>query len=266
MVAEQNINLIEARKIIEAQHQILLERNENLEEEIQKRTKELVDYNHQLEQFAFISSHNLRSPIARILGLGNLLELTVDTADESVIKKNLVHEARELDRVVKELSAILDVRKGTNKKVSEFNVKEGIELILSSLSLDISEAGAKIELSVQGNPMFRTVRPYFDSIVTNLVSNAIKYRNPKNTLLVQINWHYQGDFACLSIKDNGLGIDLNTYGQKVFSLYSRFHSHIDGKGLGLFMVKAQTESLGGKVEVNSLVDEGTTFCVYFKLS
>jgi signal transduction histidine kinase len=194
------------------------------------------------------------------------MELSNDAIDESLIKKSLVHEARELDRVVKDLSEILDVRKGTGKKISEFNVKEEIEMVLNNLSHEILEVGAKIELDIQGTPVFRTVRQYFHSIVNNLVSNAIKYRNPKNALLIKVLWKEEDGLACLLVKDNGLGIDLDAYGEKLFSLYSRFHTHIDGKGLGLFMVKTQSESLGGKVEVNSQVNNGTTFRVYFKLN
>ena len=88
MVELQNEALKEARKIIEEQNTELKQKNEGLEIEIEKRTKELVEYNHQLEQFAFVSSHNLRSPIARILVLGNLLEITNLPEDEIMIKQN----------------------------------------------------------------------------------------------------------------------------------------------------------------------------------
>ncbi|MFM8912658.1 MAG: ATP-binding protein, partial [Flammeovirgaceae bacterium] len=68
------------------------------------------------------------------------------------------------------------------------------------------------------------------------------------------------------VKDNGMGIDLNRHRQKLFTLYSRFHDHVDGKGLGLYMVKTQIEALGGKIEVESQVNSGTTFRVYIKPS
>lgn len=264
MVAEQNKDLLEARQIIEIQHQALLEKNETLESEIQKRTKELVDYNHQLEQFAFISSHNLRAPIARILGLGNLLELTQSKEDEALIQRNLIHSARELDRIVKDLNTILEVRKSTNKVVSEINVKEEIDMILINLEKDISDTRAHIDVDVINVPSLRTVRPYFDSIVINLISNAIKYRKHNSSPIIHLKGEWQNGFACFSVKDNGMGIDLHRHRQKLFTLYSRFHDHVDGKGLGLYMVKTQVEALGGKIEVESEVDRGTTFHVYIK--
>lgn len=266
LVAQQNENLEQARQIIEIQHQTLIEKNEGLEQEIQRRTKELVDYNHQLEQFAFISSHNLRAPIARILGLGNLLELQHTKEDELTIQKNLIHSARELDRVVKDLNTILDVRKRSNTIITEIDVKEEIELVLLNLEKEILETNATIQIEVEPMPKLRTVKPYFDSIIMNLISNAIKYRKVDTKPLIHVSVTHQNNFVCFTIKDNGLGIDLSTSRHKLFTLYSRFHDHVDGKGLGLYMVKTQVESLGGKIEVQSEVNAGTTFRVFVKPS
>ena len=266
LVAQQNENLEQARQIIEIQHQTLIEKNEGLEQEIQRRTKELVDYNHQLEQFAFISSHNLRAPIARILGLGNLLELQHTKEDERTIQKNLIHSARELDRVVKDLNTIVDVRKRSNTIITEIDVREEIDLVLLNLEREILETNAAIQIEVEQMPKLRTVKPYFDSIIMNLISNAIKYRKVDTKPHIQVSVARQNNFVCFTIKDNGLGIDLSTSRHKLFTLYSRFHDHVDGKGLGLCMVKTQVESLGGKIEVQSEVNVGTTFRVFVKPS
>ncbi|MFM8850380.1 MAG: sensor histidine kinase [Cytophagales bacterium] len=265
-VAKQNQNLLEARKTIDIQHEALLEKNETLEVEIQKRTKELVDYNHQLEQFAFISSHNLRTPIARILGLGSLLELSNSKEDEMSIQRNLVESAHELDRIVKDLNIILEVRKSANQVVSEINVREEIDMILINLEKDISDTRTQIEVDVRHIPSIRTVRPYFDSIVINLISNAIKYRKPNVSPIILLKGEWKKGIACFSVTDNGMGIDLERHRQKLFTLYSRFHDHIEGKGLGLYMIKTQVEALGGSIEVESQLDVGTTFRFYIKPS
>lgn len=265
-VTQQNETLEQARKIIEMQHQTLMGKNEGLEQEIQKRTKELVDYNHQLEQFAFISSHNLRAPIARILGLGNLLELSHSEEEGRAIQKYLIQSARELDRVVKDLNTILDVRKGSNTTITEVDVKDEIDLILLSLEKDIFETNASIEIQVEQMPKLRTVKPYFDSILMNLISNAIKYRKIGKQPAIYVSASWQNNLACFTVKDNGLGIDLSTMRNKLFTLYSRFHDHVDGKGIGLYMVKTQVEALGGKIEIESEVNVGTTFRVFLKPS
>jgi len=263
-VSEQNEQLQNAREIIESQHQILIQKNEGLELEIQQRTKELVEYNQQLEQFAFISSHNLRAPIARILGLGNLLSMAITSDDKEVIQKELIQAAIQLDRVVKDLNMILDVGKGSEKMIMALNVRKELELILLNLEKEITESQALITVNVDAVPTLFTSKPYFDSIFTNLVSNAIKYRRPKVTPQISIEATWQNEFVLFTIRDNGLGIDLHASGKKLFSLYSRFHDGIEGKGLGLFMVRTQLHAMGGKVEVESEPGRGTAFKVYFK--
>jgi signal transduction histidine kinase len=263
-VAEQNKQLEEARQIIETQHHILIEKNEGLEIEIQERTKELVEYNQQLEQFAFISSHNLRAPIASILGLGNLLAMTINNEDRQVIQKELVQSAIQLDRVVKDLNLILDVGKSSEKAITQFDVKTELELILLNQEREIADARAQIILDVDQVPTLRTSKPYFDSIFTNLVSNALKYRRPEVPLQIHITATWKDEFALFTVRDNGLGIDLKVSGKKLFTLYSRFHDSVEGKGLGLFMVRTQLQAMGGKVEVESEVGTGTVFRVSIK--
>jgi len=263
-VAEQNKQLQAAREIIEDQHQILIQKNEGLELEIQQRTKELVEYNQQLEQFAFISSHNLRAPIARILGLGNLLSMAINNEDKAVIEKELIQSAIQLDRVVKDLNMILDVGKGSEKMIMELNVRKELELIMLNQEKEIAESEATITLHVDAVHTLCTSKPYFDSVFTNLVSNAIKYRRAGVAPQISIDACWKDDYAMFTIRDNGLGIDLNASGKKLFSLYSRFHDGIEGKGLGLFMVRTQLHAMGGKVEVESEPGSGTAFYVYFK--
>ena len=108
------------------------------------------------------------------------------------------------------------------------------------------------------------IAPYVESILYNLISNAIKYRDPERSPHIAIKTTHENEFVCLAVMDNGLGIDLKKYKQNIFSLYKRFHLHVEGKGLGLYLVKTQIEALGGRVEVRSEPNEGTTFQIYFK--
>ena len=98
------------------------------------------------------------------------------------------------------------------------------------------------------------------------MSNAIKFRSPERKLHIELKTTTIDDYICLTIKDNGLGIDMNSSKDKIFMLYQRFHTHIKGKGIGLFMVKTQLDILEGKIEVESEKDKGTTFKVYFKIN
>jgi signal transduction histidine kinase len=263
-VEMQNSQLHEARNLIEQHHASLQVKNDELEIEISRRTKDLLEYTQQLEQFAFITSHNLRSPIARIMGLGNLLAISNNSNDAKLIQEKLISSAHELDQVVKDLNMLLEVRKGSTATYTELDARSEIELVLKNLEKDIVETGGTIHVQVNSIGSIYTIRPYFISIVMNLVSNAIKYRNPTQPLEIHIEGRIENEKAFFAVRDNGVGIDLKSYGNKLFHLYSRFHTHVDGKGLGLYLVKTQIEMLGGKIEVSSEVNKGTEFRFWIK--
>lgn len=261
----QNRQLEEARSLIEKQHGELQMRHDELEEEIARRTKDLVEYTQQLEQFTFVASHNLRAPIARINGLANLLELTNSDIDEKYIREKLIASARELNEVVKDLNLILEIRKGSVTAFSEINVQEELELILRNLEKDISDTGAIIETEFTNVTTLHTIRPYFDSIFLNLISNAIKYRKLEESPRIRITASVVDHLIHFCVTDNGIGIDLEKYQSKLFRLYGRLHTHVDGKGLGLYLVKTQIEMLDGKIEISSKVNEGTEFRFWIKM-
>jgi anti-sigma regulatory factor (Ser/Thr protein kinase) len=107
-----------------------------------------------------------------------------------------------------------------------------------------------------------SVRPMLNSILYNLISNSIKYRSEERKPVIRIRSSLAGAFIKIEVQDNGLGIDIERFKEKLFGLYKRFHTHVDGKGLGLFLVKLQAESLGGKVEIESTPGYGSTFSIY----
>jgi ligand-binding sensor domain-containing protein/signal transduction histidine kinase len=260
LLADQNQQLQEARTIIEAH-------NQTLDQEVKERTQELVDYNQQLEQFAFIAAHNLRAPVARILGLGQILELAKDNPqEEKLIVDKLIFTTEELDRVVKDINTVLVIRKNTVLTISEINLTEELQLIEDNLKNEIADTQAEIRADFTQVNMIHSVKPYLDSILLNLISNAIKYRQPGKNPCIQIRTETQNGYVCLSIKDNGLGIDLQHHQKQLFNLYKRFHAHVEGKGMGLYLVKTQVMALGGKIEVESQVNVGTTFKVFLKNS
>jgi signal transduction histidine kinase/streptogramin lyase len=264
-LASQNEELQIARQTIEKQNKEITLQNETLEEEVKERTKELVEYNQQLEQFAFISAHNLRAPVARILGLGNLLDvLKSEPAEEHMIVSKLVFSTRELDTVVRDLNTILSLRKDNISVISDINLEEELRLIKMNLEKEIAETAASIIEDFSRAPLIHTIKPYLDSILINLVSNAIKYRHPCRLPVIQIKSDIIENYICLSVHDNGLGLNLDLYKEKLFTLYSRFHNHVEGKGMGLYLVKTQVASLGGRIEVESEIDQGTTFKIFFK--
>ncbi len=265
LVFDQNQRLMEAQQIIEEQTQELIRNNQLLDQQVKDRTQELVDYNQQLEQFAFVAAHNLRAPVARIMGLGQVLKLKHLQPDEqeTMIEK-MCFTAKELDQVVKDLNIILEVKKNNTLAVSKINLANEVALIKSNLESEIEHTQALIQEDFSRVNIIQTVKPYLDSILFNLISNAIKYRNPKHRPEIAISTEAIEDYVCLQVSDNGLGIDLDTHKDKLFTLYKRFHTHVEGKGMGLYLVKTQVEALGGSIEISSQVNRGTTFRIYLK--
>lgn len=264
LLAEQNHQLYEAKMTIENQNREITTRNETLEVEVHKRTKELVEYNHQLEEFAFVTAHNLRGPVARMLGLGTILNMTTDRSEIKTIADKMVYTAEEVDSVIRDLNQILRI-KNTPSHLEAYNLEDGINNVILSLEKEIVDSGAIIQTDFSEGQLVMTSKPYFDNIVYALLSNSIKFKHPDRNPFITITTINTGEHLCLIVTDNGLGIDLTKFKDRIFTLYGRFHLHIQGKGLGLYQAKAQILALGGKIEVESNLDVGTTFKVFFKV-
>ncbi len=261
----QNKKLTEAQEIILEQQAEIKNKNEHLEIEVARKTKELLNNNQQLEQFAFASAHNLRAPVARILGLGNVLSYAHhDRDEEQHIIKSIIKSAVELDATIKDLTVILNIRSNVTARLSSINFSDEMQIIKSNLANDIWETGCTIVENFTEVQSIVSVKAYIDSILFNLISNAIKYRSPERPLFITVQTSIVREFVCLQVTDNGLGIDLEKYGDEIFSMYKRFHTHTEGKGLGLHLVKMQAVAAGGYVEVKSIPDEGATFSVYLR--
>jgi signal transduction histidine kinase len=270
-LAVQNKQLSDAQKIIEEQNKEIQYKNTELEREVENRTQELqyanqqlIEHNNQLEQFSFITAHNLRAPLARILGLANVLEITNNIEERERLLLMLVSSTRDLDQVIKDLNVILEIKKQTGN-LSKVNLENVFARVTKILEKECEETNATIIHDFNEVQEIEAVAPYVESILYNLISNALKYRHPNRSPVIKITTSKLKDFVCLKVEDNGLGIDLGKHKQNLFNLYRRFHFHMEGKGLGLHLVKTQIMAIGGKIDVESELDKGTTFIVYFKL-
>lgn len=265
-LAAQNEELIQSHEEISAQRDLVARQNATLESEVEKRTRDVVEYNHQLEQFAFIAAHNLRAPVARILGLGNLMEISGENEDQRAqIYPRIISSTRELDEVVKDLNTILYLKKNSDSIITTIDLATEVDLIIENLRHEIEVTDAKITTDFHNVATISGVKAYLDSIIYNLLSNAIKYRHPDRKPVIQIQTEKNHNELCLRVSDNGLGIDVDLFQDKLFTLYSRFHLHVEGKGMGLYLVKTQLAAMGGRIEIESKVNEGTSFRLYFKV-
>lgn len=240
------------------------ERKEN-ELQREKITLDLIERNQNLEQYAYIVSHNLRGPVANILGIANLMEMTGCTGlDKEQSLGHLFDSARRLDDVIKDLNMILQMRQGINETREDVVLEDLIKDI--ELSINDLVKKSKVEISTNFTKMrsMITVRSYLYSIFYNLITNSIKYKQEGTRPVIRISSEVNGDHTRLKFVDNGIGIDLQAHGSKLFGLYKRFHAdYAEGKGIGLFMTKMQVEALGGKISVKSQVNIGTEFIIEF---
>jgi signal transduction histidine kinase len=264
LLESQNKKLSEAQQTILMQNKKIIAKNDSLEEEIRDRTKELVEYNQQLQQFAFIAAHNLRAPAARILGLGKVLDYASNTEEEKLIIDKLVTSTQELDTVIKDLNVILEIKGNGTSYLTPVNLNEELALVMSNLEREIQGTQAAIKVHFENAPTVVCVKPYIDSILFNLIGNAIKYRHPDHKLVIEVKSYPINEYICISVCDNGLGFNTETNKQNLFTLYKRFHFHVEGKGMGLYLVKTQVVAMGGKIEVESKINQGTTFRIYLR--
>ncbi|WP_027003597.1 PAS domain-containing sensor histidine kinase [Hugenholtzia roseola] len=235
------------------------------ENEKKEAIQQLIQQNNNLRDFSYITSHNLRAPVARILGLTSVLneEEIKDEWNKTVVG-HLKTSAQSLDEVIKDLSKILEVRTKIDEKRERVRFSSIFQQTVENLRDHILKHQVELFTDFSQIDDFFAVKSYIQSIFFNLISNAIKYKS--EALPIISIWTEQKDQKMrLYFQDNGVGIDLKTYKDKIFTLYQRFHLHIEGKGIGLYLVKTQVEALGGKIDIESEVGKGTTFKITFPL-
>ncbi len=270
LISQQQV-IEEARITIEEQASRIQLKNNDLQSEVDTQTKhllhtnkELVEHNSRLEQFSYIISHNLRAPLARVQGLVSLLDNSQTAEEKSTIHQLLLRSSHELDMVITDLGMILSIQKSNTDIRSNVNLLNLINKVVKSLEPELHLIKASADVQVSPSENIQSLLPYVESIFYNLLSNAIKYRASNRPLSIGIRTNSTPHFLEVIISDNGLGIDLEKYNDQLFNLYKRFHLHVEGKGLGLYLVRTQIEALGGRIEVHSEVDVGTRFTLHFK--
>lgn len=233
------------------------------EEERENIIRDLIQRNKALEQFAYIISHNLRAPLANIKGISAILQDSVISREEQTEGLlNLGLSVERLDEVIRDLMEILHVKKSLHEQKTTINFQKLTDNILASL--DLRDIDYKIISDfTEVNEVF-TIKSYIHSIFYNLIANAVKYRRNDVPGLLEIKSRKENDKIILTFSDNGSGIDLKTRGDEVFGLYKRFHSNVEGRGMGLYMVKTQIETLGGSIDIESEINKGTTFTIILK--
>lgn len=217
--------------------------------------------NEYLDNIVFTVAHDLRSPVANLKSLVELFKARTSDGDPIVDRIDL--SVIRLEQTLRGLIQILDVHQTESKSVTVSHFHELLNKLISEMESTIKETQADIQFSFDVKQITYT-HPFMESIMRNLLGNAIKYARPGIPAKIMIHTEKHKDFVLLTVTDNGRGIDLDRFKEKIFKPFERLSNESTGQGIGLHLIKAIVEKNGGKVSVISKLNAGTTFKVYLK--
>jgi PAS domain S-box-containing protein len=235
---------------------------------VEALNEELLATNADLDNFVYSASHDLKAPILHIEGL---MAALVDDLPPEILQSETVKRVIELiqssvnrfKRAVTDLTEISKTQRQAGEDVSYVNLGKVVAEVQLDFAAPIAESGALIETELAPDAIIRFSAKNARSIIYNLLSNALKYRSPERKPHIRITAHNTPGQVLLRVQDNGLGLDL-VHESKIFSMFKRLHDHVEGSGIGLYIVKRIVENAGGTIEVESEVGVGSTFSIYFK--
>ncbi len=233
--------------------------------QLQALSDELIHSNRELEKFAYITSHNLRAPVVNIISLLELLDLdSITDANNKIIIDKVQLSVNRLESTLHDLIEVVTAKKQALTQKTIIKLSNVCKEVISNLESQLVKVDAEIVMNFEAVDEILSVKAIMESVFQNLITNSIKYRNPDKKLKIEISSHKEQEYIYIYVRDNGIGFDSQLLGHKIFKLYERLHHHIEGKGLGLYLIKTQIESLNGKIEVNSKPMQGALFTITFK--
>ena len=234
------------------------------EKEKEQLIRELTQNNKDLKQFSYITSHNLRAPLSNLIGLLNLIEdIPINDSELSEIINGFKKSTHLLNETINDLVKIIVIKDKISIQKENVTINEVVEHVFSQLKFQIEQSKPILKLNFDEADIIYTNKAYLESILINLLTNSIKYKSETKKLKISITIKKTNNSTILKFKDNGIGIDLKRNSEHIFGLYQRFHDYPDSKGLGLYLVKSQIESLGGTIAIESEVNKGTEFTLTF---
>lgn len=232
------------------------------EEELNQSFMLVSEQNKRLLNFSYIVSHNLRSHTSNIQLIADLLENSKSKDEQDEMITLLKKVSQSLDETMRNLNEVVNIRNNINLKIENLNLNNFIENTLSLLKPQIENKSAIVENNASDDIFIEYNRAYLESILYNFISNALRYSHPDRNPIITLS--FNKNEKSLSIKDNGIGIDLKRNKEDLFGMYKTFNNNPDAKGLGLFLTKNQIDAMGGKIETESELGIGTNFIIYFK--
>ncbi|MCR5890201.1 PAS domain-containing sensor histidine kinase [Hymenobacter sp. J193] len=242
---------------------------QTLADELAALNQQLTRTNIDLDNFIYTASHDLKAPITNIEGLLHVLQsmLTTSTAAPEVgpVLGMMYESVARFKRTINHLADVTKLQKEHTQPTTEVALAPVLRDVQLDLAPLLSETGGRLTIDVDACPSVRFSVKNLRSVLFNLLSNALKYRRPDRLPEIRVACHPDGDYTVLTVQDNGLGLAPEQL-PELFTMFRRLHSHVEGTGLGLYMVKRSVENAGGRVSVTSEPGVGSVFSVYFRRS
>jgi PAS domain S-box-containing protein len=232
--------------------------------QLNRLNRNLVNQNQQLEDFAHITSHNLRAPIANLKALMQMYVATSQPNEQELYLGMLQEVIHKIDETLNDLVDVVQIRKNDDVEREPLYFAERLQSVKDVLLVDIEVSGIQITTNFDKAPVLEFPRVYLDSILQNLITNAIRYRTLERIPGLHLRSWKESGHIVLTAEDNGLGIDMERFGSKLFGFRKTFHKNKDAKGIGLFITKTQVEAMGGSIRAESTPGRGTKFIITFK--
>ncbi|MFY0674016.1 MAG: HAMP domain-containing histidine kinase [Bacteroidia bacterium] len=231
---------------------------------IKRQRDALTEKNARLEQYSYLATHDLKTPLANIEGFVTLLEMDLEDADEEV-QDSIIGIKKSVDQSRKTITELIEMasQDTSNRELVRVRLEPILKEVLFNLRNLINETDADVVSDFGESKEIRFSIAGVKSLLQNLLSNSLKYRHPDRAPEILINTIKKLDYVQLRVKDNGLGIDMEKDGDKLFSKFERIHTNAEGSGLGLSLIKSMVEESGGSIEVKSILGEGTEFIISF---
>ncbi|MCC2545968.1 PAS domain S-box protein [Hymenobacter sp. BT175] len=239
------------------------------QELMQLQNAELTQINQALDNFVYTASHDLKQPINNMAGIFEELKRSATFHDEAAAQLAGMFEGalQQINTTIQDLSAVVQVqRRHEHLPVERIELLPFTQEVVRSLQDQVEELQARVELNFAAAPTVEFVRPNLQSILFNLISNALKYAAPGRPPRIRVATALLPGTLVLEVEDNGLGIDLGRHGPQLFQMFRRFHYHVEGSGMGLYLVNRIVQQVGGRLEVESEVGRGTRFRLFLPLS
>ncbi|MCY2686355.1 sensor histidine kinase [Salinimicrobium sp. TH3] len=223
----------------------------------------IASQNSRLFNFAHIVSHQLRSHSSNLSLISQLLGEAKNVEDKLDLLLNINDISENLEEAISNLNEVVTRQNNLKKEKQLVKFKDALEVVIASTSSLIKRENAEIIAEFDALNEISYISEYLESILLNLITNAIKYKFKGRKPVIFIQTYKEHGENFLEVSDNGMGIDLDEHGDKMFGMYKTFHRHPEANGIGLFITKNQVETLGGSISVTSTVNIGTTFKIKF---